>query len=798
MNSTYELDLISRTLNSEGIVQLNEIEIQLNELEKLININYKKIIEEGNYPEKAKSLEELNDIYNYANMYIKYPMLIGKTVIGVICDNQYSRAGVMLGDLGINERKYNLNINNSIPTIYVNGIESLNTINQFDFVNEVTKNDIKVMLDSLIKKRKIDLRQSIVGIVNSQPIKYENIAVIFLPSFGYKYSQSFKQLVSMTDFMILSGGEKLQISLNYLSNICYKNKIYLKASYEKELSNLNLDIDKFEKDIIENSNKRRYNIDFNSMIDNVLLKQISYYKEENIELDKNIMTITKAILLEDDNQQFRNLRKIMEKKIKDNKHLIEKIESFRKSVFEVIYKIINIMEESLAIDNTLTLDNKRERMLYERGEKLLQVRYYDEAQKIINIFRHNRNFKEKILNLKLAKSKNMNLNKDDLYYLYESNLKEDYILKTKIEFRKELKISEREAQEIVENIKSLTTGEEFYIKANSLKNKSLEASKRFYKLGSEQNHVKCKDELYNIYLKENDNIRNMENLAALLHKEANYYMANYYKENKLFKHIFYLKLAAALKHSDAIYDLAEISLNNGDYNSSILLYDYLFNYGYKEDECVLKLGESYFRAKQYYKATDILEKCEDRRAYYMLGEIYEHGMGRMRDYNKAMYYYNKASDWGHLQAKTRYIKIKTRVEENKKINASRTGNYSSSSTYQSNSSSSSSTSRGCFITTAACDALGKGENCDELIRIKEIRDTYIVNQPNGEALISEYYRIAPQIVMKIDESDNPIKEYIDLWNGYIDVCYKYILEQKYDKMMNIYINMVEYLKEKYL
>jgi hypothetical protein len=67
------------------------------------------------------------------------------------------------------------------------------------------------------------------------------------------------------------------------------------------------------------------------MIDNVLLKQISYYKEENIELDKNIMTITKAILLEDDNQQFRNLRKIMEKKIKDNKHLIEKIESFSAS-----------------------------------------------------------------------------------------------------------------------------------------------------------------------------------------------------------------------------------------------------------------------------------------------------------------------------------------------------------------------------------------------------------------------------------------------------------------------------------
>lgn len=798
MNSTYELDLISRTLNSDGIVELNEIETQMNELEKLINVKYKEIIEKGNYPEKVKSLEELNDIYNYMKMYTKYPMLIGKTVIGVMCDNQYSRDGIMSVDLGIDEKKFNLNRNNSIPIMYVNGYESLNTINQFDFVNEVTPSDINVMLNSLIKKRNIDLRQSIISIVNSQPIKYENIAVIFLPSFGDKYSPSFKQLVNMTDFMILNGGDKLQISLNYLTNINYKNKVYLKTTSYKLFGNLNLNISRFEKDIFEKSNKYRYNIDFNSMIDNILLKQIKYYKEENVELDKNIITITRAILLEDDENQFKNIRKSMEKEIKDNKVLIEEIEKFRKLIFEKSSKIINKIEESLEIYSTIPLDSKREKMLYERGEKLLQVGYYDEAQNIINIFKYNNNSKEKLLNLKLAKAKNIELNTEDLYYLYENTLKEDYILKSKVEFRKELKISERELQDIVSNIKKLTTGEEFYIRANSLKNKNLEASKRFYKLGSEHNNDKCKDELYNIYIREYDNIKNMENLAALLHKEANYYMAKYYKDNKLFKYIFHLKLAAALKHSDAIYDLAEVSLNNGDYNSSILLYDYLSNNGYKENECLLKLGESYFRVKQYYKATDILEKCNNERAYYMLGEIYEHGMGRMRDYNKAMYYYNKASYLGHLQAKTRYIKIKTRIDENKKINDSRTGNYSSRSSYESNSSSSSSTSRGCFITTAACDALGKDEGCNELTRIKEIRDSYIIKQANGEKLIEEYYRIAPQIVKKIDESENSTKEYIDLWNGYIDVCYRYILEQKYDKMMNIYINMVEYLKEKYL
>ena len=52
----------------------------------------------------------------------------------------------------------------------------------------------------------------------------------------------------------------------------------------------------------------------------------------------------------------------------------------------------------------------------------------------------------------------------------------------------------------------------------------------------------------------------------------------------------------------------------------------------------------------------------------------------------------------------------------------------------------------CFITTAVCQELGKPDNCAELTAFRAFRDGYLASQPDGEALIHEYYNIAPGIV----------------------------------------------------
>ena len=56
----------------------------------------------------------------------------------------------------------------------------------------------------------------------------------------------------------------------------------------------------------------------------------------------------------------------------------------------------------------------------------------------------------------------------------------------------------------------------------------------------------------------------------------------------------------------------------------------------------------------------------------------------------------------------------------------------------------------CFITTAVCQELGKPDDCEELTAFRAFRDGYLRSQPDGEALIREYYNIAPGIVTCIN------------------------------------------------
>ena len=117
-----------------------------------------------------------------------------------------------------------------------------------------------------------------------------------------------------------------------------------------------------------------------------------------------------------------------------------------------------------------------------------------------------------------------------------------------------------------------------------------------------------------------------------------------------------------------------------------------------------------------------------------------------------------------------------------------------SSTYRSGSSSSSTTgSKGCFITTAVCVYLGKADDCEELSNFRNYRDNWLVNQPEGRALIEEYYRIAPELVRRMNES--PDYEVIcqTLWDEYLVPCHQMILNNQLDECKIKYIDMVHYL-----
>lgn len=108
------------------------------------------------------------------------------------------------------------------------------------------------------------------------------------------------------------------------------------------------------------------------------------------------------------------------------------------------------------------------------------------------------------------------------------------------------------------------------------------------------------------------------------------------------------------------------------------------------------------------------------------------------------------------------------------------------------------TSTVCFITTAVCDSFGKPDDCYELTMFRQFRDTWLRNQEDGEALIKEYYAIAPRIVSSINLLDNAKEIYRSIWTDYLKPCLMDLESDNKVSCKKRYIQMVMDLKEKYL
>ena len=60
---------------------------------------------------------------------------------------------------------------------------------------------------------------------------------------------------------------------------------------------------------------------------------------------------------------------------------------------------------------------------------------------------------------------------------------------------------------------------------------------------------------------------------------------------------------------------------------------------------------------------------------------------------------------------------------------------------------------GCYLTSACVEYAGLSDDCYELETLRNFRDTYVKQLPNGDDVLIEYYKYAPYIVDNIEKSD---------------------------------------------
>lgn len=104
----------------------------------------------------------------------------------------------------------------------------------------------------------------------------------------------------------------------------------------------------------------------------------------------------------------------------------------------------------------------------------------------------------------------------------------------------------------------------------------------------------------------------------------------------------------------------------------------------------------------------------------------------------------------------------------------------------------------CFITTAVCQSRGLPDDCAELTAFRAFRDGYLRTCPDGDALIEEYYNIAPGIVTCIDLCDNSAAKYEAIRTEYLAPCYDDLQNGRLEACKQRYVRMVRTLEREYL
>lgn len=102
----------------------------------------------------------------------------------------------------------------------------------------------------------------------------------------------------------------------------------------------------------------------------------------------------------------------------------------------------------------------------------------------------------------------------------------------------------------------------------------------------------------------------------------------------------------------------------------------------------------------------------------------------------------------------------------------------------------------CFITTATCAHEGKPDDCAELTAFRAFRDGWL--EAHNAALIEEYYDIAPSIVTAIEHCDDADARYAEIRTRWLTPCLQALQDNKNTECRDIYINMVQSLRKKYL
>ena len=104
---------------------------------------------------------------------------------------------------------------------------------------------------------------------------------------------------------------------------------------------------------------------------------------------------------------------------------------------------------------------------------------------------------------------------------------------------------------------------------------------------------------------------------------------------------------------------------------------------------------------------------------------------------------------------------------------------------------------GCYITTACMQAMGLGDDCDELMTLRRCRDALVQTDENFRAAVLDYYRKAPMIVARIMKDARRDEILRELYESMVAPCVALLKAGRTDEAKAAYLESYRALCEQY-
>ncbi len=704
-NTDAVFSVLSRLMD-ETVGEDSITEKFLGEFEILIDEKLLPIIGKIPYENKYELVDSISSLCRDISLYLYFPELINKVVVGFHKPNisGYKTVCSQFLENRLKPEKTSILYDQSVlsetvPTIFYAGSDEqqLKCLNLAEKMVVLSDKGYLELL-SCAKTKKIDLAG--LSYVFSMPSKkISNCqSYVIIPDKIDICNDYYNSVTNAIDFLGIQAKECTEESLKNYKNLSKlfvygrfssKNKTLVEQYCEK--TNISIEYYNSLSEILtalKEEQKTTNNFCYKYCLENILYEILWYLSVRKTELEYPLTDINDNLLFKDDDKAYncvKDLQKRYGNKIDSIMELYTEYRSVCQKLIEKVEQIqafFGIKEDIECINRHINMECILLDLILKLSETYKGFPEADSKGRMRNycsVYKQNfgRNeIVDVILNHYLGEAQS----KNDLEIFSKVQIDSVFFKRKKLDLRYLLSLSNEDCAKIIFSLKvPLHSIEKRILGEYYLVQKQFQTAKTYLfealTMGDEEAGKLIMDSL-------DITDQEMRQLADFGVKEAAFQIgkelySQVYDDGRIGEDCLkYLHIAASKNHLDAIKLLGEISYdkykyvdasrNPEDAKKALHYYLIVAKNGQTYAKINEVIGSIYYDLENYRDAIIYCEKAKTAQANYLLGRIYELGLGCASDESKALECYEKSINAGHTEAQVAYEKLNAKIEERKK------------------------------------------------------------------------------------------------------------------------------------